>query len=87
MENYKSITSVYKIGGTSYGLQIGKIGSKYCIVLMKNKNILEYKISETLSKDVFVSWVLSVVIFPNINPYNIMKTVDILIKQVKEKEI
>jgi len=88
------LTSQLGISGTSYRLQLGLINGKWASRLMKGKDILDsfvYKESEESgdfpNQNLIVGWVLRTVAIPNINPHQIMKTTQALVKQaVKRKD-
>ncbi|NHJ22303.1 MAG: zinc ribbon domain-containing protein [Candidatus Lokiarchaeota archaeon] len=82
------------IPGTSYRIQLGLINEKWASRLLKGNDIIEsyvYK-EEDLSasgfpnQNLIVGWVLRTVAIPNINPHQIMKTVQALTKQAVTKK-
>jgi hypothetical protein len=90
-EDFKPISNIYGISGTSYLVQLAIIHNKWAIVLLKAKVILDYYIFKDLDvdklpeRDRIVKWILSVIPF-NINPHHIINTVLILLKEADENK-
>ncbi len=87
------LTGQLGISGTSYRLQLGLINGKWASRIMKGKNILDsyvYKEMEVEgefpNQNYIVGWVLRTVAIPNINPHQIMKTTQALVKQAIDKK-
>ncbi|MFX1395403.1 MAG: zinc ribbon domain-containing protein [Promethearchaeota archaeon] len=83
------------IAGTSYRLQLGLINNKWASRILKGRDILDsyvYKDSELTAdkeypnQNYVVGWVLRTVMLPNINPHQIMKTTQALIKQAIQRK-
>lgn len=89
-------TSQLGIAGTSYRLQLGLINEKWASRILKGKDIIDSYVFEDSSVDelpnanMIVGWVLRTVMIPNINPYQISKTVQFLRREagrnVEEKK-
>ncbi len=82
------------ISGTSYRLQLGLINKRWASRLLKGKDVIDsyvYKDAEMGDGDFpnqnyIVGWVLRTITLPNINPHQIMKTTQALIKQAISKK-
>ncbi|MFX1393604.1 MAG: zinc ribbon domain-containing protein [Promethearchaeota archaeon] len=94
-QGFIPLTSQLGIAGTSYRLQLGLINKKWASRILKGKEVLDsyvYKDTElTVDKEYpnqnyVVGWVLRTVMLPNINPHQIMKTTQALIKQAIQKK-
>jgi len=88
------LTSELGISGTSYRIQLGLINDKWASRLLKGRNVIDsyvYKDEDVQggfpNQNLIVGWVLRTVAIPNINPHQIMKTTQALVKQaIKKKE-
>ena len=88
------LSSELGISGTSYRIQLGLINGKWASRLLKGKNIIDsyvYKDEDTSggfpNQNLIVGWVLRTIAIPNINPHQVMKTTQALVKQaIKRKE-
>jgi len=81
------------IPGTSYRIQLGLINGKWASRLLKGREIIEsyvYKDEDTEggfpNQNLIVGWVLRTVAIPNINPHQVMKTTQALVKQAIQKK-
>ncbi|MFX1314296.1 MAG: hypothetical protein ACFE9T_00400, partial [Promethearchaeota archaeon] len=90
--NFEPLTSQLGVPGTSYRLQLGLINGKWASRLLKGKEVIDSYVfkDEDVQGDIpnqnrIVSWVLMTVAIPNINPHQIMKTTQALVKQAIEK--
>ncbi|TXT53651.1 MAG: hypothetical protein BAJALOKI2v1_890006 [Promethearchaeota archaeon] len=88
-KGFVPLTSQLGIPGTSYRLQLGLINEKWASRILKGKNVIDsyvYK-EEDISKsgvpnqNMIVGYVLRTVAIPNINPHQVMKTTQALVKQ------
>ena len=91
-KDFKPLSNQLVIPGTLYTIQLGLINGKLASFLLKFNTLIEsyvYK-DEDLSasgfpnQNLIVGWVLRTVAIPNINPHQIMKTVQALTKQLIE---
>ena len=92
-QGFIPLTGQLGISGTSYRLQLGLINGKWASRIMKGKNVLDsyvYKEMEVEgeypNQNYIVGWVLRTVAIPNINPHQIMKTTQALVKQAVERK-
>ncbi len=91
-KDFKPLTSQLGIAGTSYRLQLGLINEKWASRLMKGRDaIIDSYIYDnvegiTPNGNRIVSWVLKTVAIPNINPHQIMKTTQFLLRQARENK-
>lgn len=88
------LTSELGVAGTSYRIQLGLINDKWASRLLKGRNVIDsyvYKDEDVQggfpNQNLIVGWVLRTVAIPNINPHQVMKTTQALVKQaIKKKE-
>lgn len=88
------LTSELGVPGTSYRIQLGLINDKWASRLLKGRDVIEsyvYKDEDVEggfpNQNLIVGWVLRTVAIPNINPHQVMKTTQALVKQaIKKKE-
>ena len=92
-KGFEPLTSQLGISGTSYRLQLGEINDKWASRLLKGQDVLDSKVYDLEegqalpNQNYIVGWVLQTLVLPNINPHQIMKTVQALVKQaVQTKE-
>lgn len=82
------------IPGTSYRIQLGLINDKWASRLLKGRGVIDsyvYRDEDTTggfpNQNMIVGWVLRTVAIPNINPHQVMKTTQALVKQaIKRRE-
>ncbi len=88
------LSSQLGVAGTSYRIQLGEINEKWAVRLLKGKEVIDSYIfkdedvqGDFPNQNIIVGWVLRTVAIPNINPHQIMKTTQALVKQaIKNKE-
>jgi hypothetical protein len=88
------LTGELGVPGTSYRIQLGLINDKWASRLLKGRDVIDsyvYKDEDTEggfpNQNLIVGWVLRTVAIPNINPHQVMKTTQALVKQaIKRKE-
>ena len=88
------LTSQLGVPGTSYRLQLGEINEKWAVRMLKGKEVIDSYVfkdedvqGDFPNQNIIVGWVLRTVAIPNINPHQIMKTTQALVKQaIKNKE-
>ena len=88
------MSSQLGISGTSYRLQLGLINKRWASRLLKGKDVLDSYVYKDVelgdgdfpNQNYIVGWVLRTVAIPNINPHQIMKTTQALIKQAIQKK-
>jgi len=92
-QGFIPLTGQLGISGTSYRLQLGLINEKWAVRLLKGKDVLDsYVFKDEDShggfpnQNLIVGYVLRTVAIPNINPHQIMKTTQALVKQAIEKK-
>jgi len=92
---FEPLTSQLGIAGTSYRIQLGMINEKWASRILKGREVIDsyvYKEEDTAAgglpnSNLIVGWVLRTVAIPNINPHQIMKTTQALVKQaIQNKE-
>ncbi|MFX0059304.1 MAG: hypothetical protein ACFE85_08345 [Candidatus Hodarchaeota archaeon] len=92
-KGFEPLTSQLGIPGTSYRIQLGLINEKWASRLLKGNNVIDsyiYKDEDVSggfpNQNLIVGWVIRTVAIPNINPHQIMKTTQALVKQALEKK-
>lgn len=93
-QGFIPLSSQLGIPGTSYRIQLGLINDKWASRLLKGNNIIDsyvYKDEDVgelgfPNQNMIVGWVLRTIAIPNINPHQIMKTTQVLVKQARQKK-
>jgi hypothetical protein len=93
-KGFEPLSSQLGIPGTSYRVQLGLINDKFATRLLKGKSIIDSYVfkDEDISEsgipnqNLIVGWVLRTVAIPNINPHQVMKTTQALVKQAIAKK-
>jgi len=79
-QDFQPLTPQLGIAGSSYQLQMGKVNGYWAIRLVKGSNVLASKVYKENPDEIplgnhLTGWALSVIAIPNINPYQIQKTI------------
>lgn len=87
-KHFRPLTGIYGILGTSYGIQMGKIGDKWAVIIQKGKDILTYKTFEgkNVPNGQYITQFIISNTLPGISPYQIMQTVQFIRQSRKIKE-
>ena len=96
-KGFEPLSPQLGIAGTSYRLQLGLINEKWASRILRGKDIIDSYIYKERDlggsgEDTFpnlnfiVGWVLRTVAIPNINPYQIQKTAQVLVKKAIDKK-
>jgi hypothetical protein len=92
-KGFEPLSSQLGIAGTSYRIQLGLINGRWASRLLKGNNIIDsyiYKDEDVQggypNQNIIVGWVLRTVAIPNINPHQVMKTTQALVKQAIDKK-
>ena len=92
-KGFEPLTSQLGIPGTSYRIQLGLINERWASRLLKGNTVIDsyiYKDEDVEgdfpNQNLIVGWVIRTVAIPNINPHQIMKTTQALVKQAIEKK-
>jgi len=92
-QGFNPLSSQLGIAGTSYRIQLGLINDKWASRLLKGNTVIDsyiYKDEDVESgfpnQNLIVGWVIRTVAIPNINPHQVMKTTQALVKQALEKK-
>ena len=92
-KGFEPLSGQLGIPGTSYRLQLGLINEKWAVRMLKGKNILDSYVfkdedveGDFPNQNLIVGWVLRTVAIPNINPHQVMKTTQALVKQAFKKK-
>jgi hypothetical protein len=87
------LTSQLGVPGTSYRLQLGEINDKWAVRMLKGKDVMDSYVfkdedvqGDFPNQNIIVGWVLRTVAIPNINPHQIMKTTQALVKQAMKNK-
>lgn len=90
---FSPLTGQLGIPGTSYRLQLGTINEKWAVRLLRGKNVLDsyvFKDEDSSggfpNQNLIVGYVLRTVAIPNINPHQVMKTTQALVKQAMQRK-
>lgn len=90
-EDFKPLTNMLGVPGTSYKIQLGLTNNQWSSRLVKGNNVLASKVYEldegenTPNVNYIVGWVLQASAIPNINPHQVMKSAQALMNQAKQK--
>ncbi len=92
-KGFEPLSSQLGIAGTSYRIQLGLINGRWASRLLKGNNVIDsyvYKDEDVHggypNQNIIVGWVLRTVAIPNINPHQVMKTTQALVKQAIDKK-
>jgi len=93
-KGFEPLSSQLGVPGTSYRIQLGLINDKFATRLLKGNSVLDSYVfkdediteSGIPNQNLIVGWVLRTVAIPNINPHQVMKTTQALVKQAIEKK-
>jgi phosphatidate phosphatase PAH1 len=90
-QGFIPLTSQLGIPGTSFRLQLGLINGKWASRLLKGNKVIDSYVYKDIEGDfpnqnLIVGWVLRTVAIPNMNPHQIMKTTQALVKQAIQKK-
>ena len=90
---FSPLTGQLGIPGTSYRLQLGTINEKWAVRLLRGKDVLDsyvFKDEDSTggfpNQNLIVGYVLRTVAIPNINPHQVMKTTQALVKQAMQRK-
>jgi hypothetical protein len=79
--DFIALSAPLGIPGSSYMVQLGKVGDKWGVRLAKGNDILDSKVFHENTGDdppnanSLVAWVISTLPIPNLNPYQIAKSI------------
>ncbi len=85
-QSFSPFSSQLGIAGTSYRLQMGRVNDKWASRILKGSDVIEstiYNDNDIPNANLVVGWCLKVIAIPNINPYQVMKTVQFLRKETE----
>ncbi|MHA1368411.1 MAG: hypothetical protein ACTSWN_11945 [Promethearchaeota archaeon] len=82
-EKFIPLTSQLGVAGTSYMIQLGKVGNQFAARIIRGKDIISSLTIDELNGNVIVGFVMRETAIPNLNPYQIMKTVQFLTREAK----
>ena len=80
MKDFIPMTPQLGVAGSSYQLQLGRVSDYWAIRLVKGRDVLDSKVFKDSTGDIpnanrLTGWVLSVLVIPNVNTYQIQKTI------------
>lgn len=84
--DFTPLSSQLGIAGTSYRLQLGMIGSTWAARLLKGNDVVTSTTINELNGNLIVGFVIKETAIPNLNPYQIMKTVEFIMKEARANE-
>jgi hypothetical protein len=84
-----SRTSQLEIPGTSFRLQLGLIDGKWSSRILKGNKVIDSYVYKDIKGDfpnhnLIVGWVLRTIAISNMNPHQIMKTIQALVNQAND---
>jgi hypothetical protein len=85
-QSFSPFSSQLGIAGTSYRLQMGRVNDKWASRILKGTDVIESTVfndADLPNANLIVGWCLKVIAIPNINPYQVMKTVQFLRKETE----
>ncbi|KKK67370.1 hypothetical protein LCGC14_2954760 [marine sediment metagenome] len=92
-QGFMPLSGQLGIPGTSYRLQLGLINEKWAVRLLRGKDVLNsyvFKDEDSSggfpNQNLIVGYVLRTVAIPNINPHQVMKTTQALVKQAMQRK-
>jgi len=86
-QNFTPLSSQLGITGSSYRLQLGKVGSSWAARILKGNEVVVSTTFNELNGNLIVGFVMQETAIPNLNPYQIMKTVQFLTKEAQGNEL
>lgn len=86
-QNFTPLSSQLGITGTSYRLQVGKVGNSWAARILKGNECVASTTFGELNGNLIVGFVMQETAIPNLNPYSIMKTVQFLTKEAQGNEL
>jgi hypothetical protein len=86
-ENFTPLSSQLGIAGTSYRIQLGKIGDSWAVRLVKGNDVVASTTLSELNGNLVVGFVMQETAIPNLNPYQISKTVQFITKEAQGNEL
>ncbi len=86
-QNFSPLSSQLGITGTSYRLQVGKVGNSWAARILKGNECVASTTFGELNGNLIVGFVMQETAIPNLNPYAIMKTVQFLTKEAQGNEL
>ena len=87
-QNFVPMSSQFGIPGVSYRIQLGTVNGKWTLTLLKGHNVIDsqaYEGSEFPNRSELISWIISIISFPNFNSNQIKKIVETLVDQAINK--
>ena len=90
IKDFMPLTPQLGIAGSSYLIEMGLVNDFWAIRLVKGKSVLDskvYKDSKDLpNANILTGWVLSVMVLPNVNTYQIQKTVGYIHQKARQNK-
>ncbi|MEX2684445.1 MAG: hypothetical protein Q6373_022935 [Candidatus Sigynarchaeota archaeon] len=86
-QNFTPLSSQLGITGSSYRLQLGKVGNSWAARILKGNEVVVSTTFNELNGNLIVGFVMQETAIPNLNPYQIMKTVQFLTKEAQGNEL
>lgn len=84
--NFVPLSSQLGVSGTSYRIQLGKIDAAWAARILKGNDVVASTSFPELNGNLVVGFVMRETAIPNLNPYQIMKTVQFLTREAQTNE-
>ena len=88
-QKFFPLSSQFGIPGVSYRIQLGTFNGKWTLILLKGRDVITsqtYEGSEFPNQNEIVAWILTSIVVPGINPHQVIKSIQVLVKQAMEKK-
>ncbi|MEJ2277098.1 MAG: hypothetical protein P8Y70_05020, partial [Candidatus Lokiarchaeota archaeon] len=88
-DEFFELSKPLSIQGTSFKLNLGIKQNNWAIKVYKGNSLLDFKVFDMPQKqfpdqNLIVQWILQIIMIPNINPHQIMKTLQKSTKEALE---
>nr|MDO8118932.1 hypothetical protein [Candidatus Sigynarchaeota archaeon] len=84
--SFVPLSSQLGVSGTSYRIQLGKISEQWAARILKGNDVVMQSSFPELNGNLIVGFVMRETAIPNLNPYQIMKTVQFLTREAQTNE-
>ncbi len=88
-QKFVPLSSKFGLPGVSYQIQLGTVNGKWTLILLKGRDVITsqtYEGSEFPNQNEIVAWILTSIVVPGINPHQVIKSIQVLVKQAMEKK-
>ncbi len=84
--SFVPLSSQLGVSGTSYRIQLGKVSEQWAARILKGNDVVTQSSFPELNGNLIVGFVMRETAIPNLNPYQIMKTVQFLTREAQTNE-